>query len=269
MITVRGEAGPGTVATVANTPVALDASGRGSTVIDVSADTRVQSGELALLERTIPYSIKVLGDPEEKGTLVARAKLLPLTLSTPIDGQLVASESFVLAGRTLPGAAISIDGHAATVDANGVFGVNVKAAAVGQRALDIVSSQEGFAARSVRVTVQRIAVLPESAKAMEAGSPLTYRAFSGVGRELFGKTVVVEGDLVEARVEAHRTILVLADRRDCPRGTKCLVRFLYGSEEPLKVGERLRAFGRLVGISPRDGVAIPDVQALLVIRTKP
>lgn len=266
VLTLRVEALPDTAVSILGAPVTLDANGHGSATVDLSKDTRGQTASLALVERKIDYVVKAVGEPGEKGVITARAKVPPLTLFTPLEGQLVATESFVLAGQTLPGATLTIDGHPATVDPKGFFGVNVKASALGDRALEIVTSDDGFAARSTRVTVVRIPDANESAKALEA-SALSYRAYPA-GADTAGKTVVVDGTVVETRTEAHHTVMVISDKRDCAKRATCLARVTAGTEEVWKLGEHAKAFGRVVGTSVREGVPIPDVQAVLMVHQK-
>ena len=83
-----------------------------------------------------------------------------------------------------------------------------------------------------------------------------------------GKSIVVDGEVIEPRAAGHRTLLLVDDRRGCAKGP-CLTRVVVGQELSIGRGERLRAYGRVArAFATPSGQTVPEVEADFVIRAK-
>jgi hypothetical protein len=266
-ITVRVEATPGSTATVNDQPIPLDASGRGSYAVDLSKETE-GSGEAKPLERKIAFAITPKGQKPESGELTARTAIVPLALDAPGRELITDKGSAAVAGQTRPGTAITVDGQAVPVDTQGRFGVRVELAAAGERPLEIVASAPPLAPRIAKVKVTRVASLEAASKAEDAQAPLGFDAFGADPAARAGQKAVVEGEVVEARVTAGHTVLIVEEKKRCPKGAACLVRVLHGDEDKAARGDTVRAYGRVLGVVTASGRSMPDLEASLVVPLK-
>jgi hypothetical protein len=134
-ILVRVAAAPGSDVTVDKKPLTLDSSGTGSYAIDVSADTDGPTEDVRLIDRRIDYTITAPAHAAAKGVapssgqVTARVAVVPLRVDAPGAHAIVDGASFTIAGQTLAGGTVSVDGQPATVlvrrDARGHDGPGV------------------------------------------------------------------------------------------------------------------------------------------------
>lgn len=267
-ITVRIEATPGSTVTVEDKPVTLDATGRGSYAIDLSKETEGE-GEAKSFERKIPFAITAKGGKKESGQLTARAAIVPLAMDAPGRELVTDKAGAAVAGQTRAGSIVTIDGHNVPVDAQGKFGVRVEIAALGEKPLEIIASAPPLAPRIARVKVTRVASLEAAAKDQDAQSPVGYDVFGAEPATKIGQKVVVEGEVVEARVAAGHTVLLVDDKKKCgEHGASCLVRIVHGEEVKAARGDTVRAYGRVLGAVTASGKTVPDIEGALVLPLK-
>jgi hypothetical protein len=266
-ITVRVEATPGSVVSVEDTPVALDATGRGAYAIDLTKETE-GTGETKSFERKIPFAITPKGGKQETGQLTARTAIVPLALDAPGRWLITDKGTAAVAGQTRPGSTVTIDGQSVAVDAQGKFGVRVELSAVGDKALEIVAASPPNAPRSVKVKVTRVASLTDAAKGEDAQNPVGYDAFGAEPEKKIGTKVMVEGDVVDARATAGHTVLLIEDKKHCAKGASCLVRVVHGDEDKAARGDIVRAYGHVLGSVTASGKTVPDIEASLVLPIK-
>lgn len=269
-ITVRVEAQPGSEVKIDDKPVALDAQGRGAYAIDLAKETEGTSDEQKTFDRKIPFAITAKGGKVETGELTARTAIVPLHLDAP--GLLLVTDKATapISGQTRPNATIAIGGQPVAVDAQGRFGVRVELPASGEKALEIVASSPPMAPRTVHATVVRTDSLETSAKAFESEMPaaIQFDAFGADPGSKTGARAIVEGEVVEARVTASHTVLLIDKRKTCPAKTQCLVRVLHGTDDAVARGDTVRAYGRVVGAVAADGKQVPDIDASIVMPLK-
>jgi hypothetical protein len=266
-ITVRIESTPGSTVSVEDKPVALDATGRGSYAIDLSKETE-GTGETKTFERKIPFAITPKGGKPETGQLTARTAIVPLALDAPGRELITDKGTAAVAGQTRPGSTVTIDGQSVAVDALGKFGVRVELSAVGDKALEIVASSPPNAPRIVKVKVTRVASLADAAKGEDAQNPVGYDAFGADPASKVGTKVLVEGEVVDARVTAGHTVLLIEDRKHCAKGASCLVRIVHGDEDKAARGDTMRAYGHVLGSVTASGKTVPEIEASLVLPIK-
>jgi hypothetical protein len=266
-ITVRVEATPGSVVSVDDKPMMIDATGRGSYAIDLSKETE-GTGEPRTFERKIPFTITPRGGKPESGQLTARTAIVPLALDAPGRELVTDKGGAAVAGQTRPGTTVTIDGQGVPVDAQGKFGVRVELAAVGEKPLEIVAAAPPLAPRNVKVKVTRVASLDAAAKAADSESRIRYDAFGTEPASKIGQKVVVEGEVVEARATAGHTVLIIDEKQTCAKGATCLVRIVHGDDDKATRGDTVRVYGHVLGQVTANGKAMPDVEASLVLPVK-
>jgi hypothetical protein len=266
-ITVRVESTPGSTVSVEDKPVTLDGTGRGSYAIDLSKETE-GTGETKTFERKIPFAITPKGGKQETGQLTARTAIVPLALDAPGKELVTDKGTAAVAGQTRPGSTVTIDGQSVAVDAVGKFGVRVELSALGDKALEIVASSPPNAPRIVKVKVTRVASLADAAKGEDAQNLVGYDAFAADPASKVGTKVLVEGEVVDARVTAGHTVLLIEDKKHCAKGASCLVRVVHGDEDKAARGDTMRAYGHVVGAVTASGKTVPDIEASLVLPIK-
>ena len=266
-ITVRIEATPGSTVSVEDKPVTLDGTGRGSYAIDLSKETE-GTGETKTFERKIPFAITPKGGKAETGQLTARTAIVPLALDAPGRWLTTDKGTAAVAGQTRPGSTVTIDGQNVAVDALGKFGVRVELSAVGDKSLEIVASSPPNAPRIVKVKVTRVASLADAAKGEDAQNPVGYDVYGADPASKVGTKVLVEGEVVDARVTAGHTVLLIEDKKHCAKGASCLVRVVHGDEDKAARGDTMRAYGHVLGSVTASGKTVPEVEASLVLPIK-
>ena len=268
VITVRVEALPGTDVRVDGKPVALDVRGMGTFAIDISSETDGPSDEGKVIEKTIGYEVVPKNGKAEKGTVAARVGVIPLRVDAPTSHGVTESTRFWVAGRTSKGGIVTLNGKPVAVAANGAFGEMIDAPTPGESAIVVRATAPQVAPRTVHLAVKRVQHLEPEAKTFEASPSLGYDAIIGNIAASVGQTIVVEGDVLESRVQNHQTVIIVSDRRGCAKGP-CIARVVHGEDAALKTGETIRAFGRITrAVSTSDGKSVPEVEADFLIRGK-
>jgi hypothetical protein len=265
-ITVRVEATPGSTVSVEEKPVTLDATGRGAHAIDLSEETRGTGGSKTF-ERKIPFSITPKGGTLESGQLTARTAIVALALDAPGTELITDKTSAAVAGQTRPGATVTIDGQGVAVDAEGRFGVRLELPA-GEKQLELVASAPPLAPRIAKVKITRVPSLEAASKGEDAQNPVGYDVFGAAPASKLGERAMVEGEVVEARVTAGHTVLIVDDKKTCAKGATCLVRVVHGDEDKAARGDTVRVYGRVRGAVTASGKTMPDLEASLVLPLK-
>jgi hypothetical protein len=268
VITVRVSAAPGSDVTVDKKPLALDAKGNGSYVIDVSADTEGPTEDVRLIDRKIDYTIASSTAKQAKpdvGQVSARIAIVPLRLDAPSAHAVTEGTSFTLAGQTLAGGSVTIDGKPAPTQADGSF-ADTRDATSAPMALEIRASAPGHAPRTAHVTVKKVASLDAEAKAAEQTPLLTYDQVSADIASKVGQRAVFAGEVLEARVAGHETIALVNDARGCKSGP-CLARVIASEDAKITRGETVRAYGEVTrAVATSTGKTVPELQADFVAR---
>jgi hypothetical protein len=251
-VVVRVQAVNGAVVRVDDKPVALDAHGEGAYAIDVSAQTTGWSDDVKLIDPSIPYSIVSPardGHPatDQHGSLAVRAGIATLHLDAPGPTAVIAGGSFRVAGRTVKGGTVTINGQPVTVDADGAFARAYDAPSLGDVPVEVRADAPQLASRTARFTVKRVAHLATEASARERAPWVDYNGISAA--DSVGKATVVEGDVVETRAAANQVVALVDDTRGCDQGP-CLVRVTYAGTEPVAHGDHVRVYGHVTGVLP-------------------
>jgi hypothetical protein len=267
-ITVRVEAKAGTDVQIDGKPLALDPSGNGAYAIDIAPETEGAADKARTLAKEIPYVITQKGGQPEKGKVVAQVNVLPLVLFTPGTHAVTDAASVIVWGQAVRGSTVTVNGQPAVVGPQGVFEATVATAQAGDVQVDVRTQLASYAPRTARFAVKRVDKLADEAKSIEGTNPAGYDAtLAGLPGNV-GQPFIADGEVEEAKISQHRTLLVMNDRRGCAKGP-CLVSVVLGHEEQLARGDTLKVYGHVRGsITRSDGKTVPEVEADFVIRGK-
>ena len=268
VITVRVAAAPATDVTVDGKALALDPSGKGAYALDVSAETEGLTDELRVIDRKIAYTVTLKGAKAESGVVSARVAVVPIRLDGPSSHAVIDQPSFVLAGQTSIGAAITLNDKPVTVNADGTFAQSFDSKTLGEIPIEIRASAPSRAPRTAHVTVKHVASLEAEAKAAEAQGPLTYDAINADIASKIGQRAVIAGEVVEARVVGHQMIALIDDRRGCAnRSAQCLARVVTGEQARVAKGDTVRAYGRVArAVTATNGKVVPEIEGDFVVK---
>ena len=268
-ITVRVKARPATAVRIADSVVALDASGNGAYSLDESAATLGAAEQSRVISADIPYAVTPSGRAPERGTVTARVSVAPLSVDAPSMDSVVEEDSVIVAGRAAKGASVTVDGLPVTVNADGSFETSVRLDELGQRSFDVRSGTSALSPRTIRVSVTRVSKLAEAARDFEALGAVGY---DDVLAQLSTKThqpIVVDGKVLDLRVGGHRTMALVDDRRGCAK-EPCYARVIIARDTSLTNGQSIRAYGHVArAFSMPGGQPVPEVEAEFAIVGKP
>jgi len=267
VILVRVDATAGTTVRIDGKPLTLDGSGHGVHSIDITGDTDGPSDEGKVIEKVIPYEAVPKGGKAESGSVTARVGVIPLRVDAPSSRAVSTKDHVFVAGRTSKGGAVTLNGKPTTIAANGSFAESIELKP-GENAVEVRATAAQVAPRTVHLTLRRVNGLDAEAQAVEAASPLGYDAFAADPAANAGKAVIVEGDVVEARLQNHQAVAVVNDRRGCSRPT-CILRLVGGEDLDLHAGDAIRGYGRVTrAVSADGGKLVPEVEADFAVHTR-
>jgi len=276
-ITIHVDALPGSEVKVGGKSVALDANGSGTYSLDEASATEGPADESRVVAVEVPYTVAspataVPARPVEGGTVSARAAVSPLRVDAPLATSVVTGDHVIVAGRAAKGASVTIDGAPATVAADGSFEGIAALPEPGERSVVVRSGTSALVARTVHLSVKRVAGLLEEARAFEQQKTLGYDAAVGqlatAGNGASGEPMVVDGEVIEPRASGHRMLILVDDKRGCAKGP-CLARVVVGQDSTVVRGQRLRAYGRLArAFTTPAGQTVPEVEANFVLTSK-
>lgn len=273
-ILIHIEALPGSEVRIADKPVTLDESGKGTYALDESSATDGPADESRGVSVDVPYTVTVAAKanepahPAEAGTVSARVAVAPLRVDAPGSRAVVDADHILLAGRAAKGANVTVNDAAATVSADGSFEATVPLPALGERPVEVRSGTQALSTRAVHLSVKRVASLVEEARARDLQPSIGYDAAMSNLAANTGKSIVVDGEVIEPRAAGHRMLLLVDDRRGCAKGP-CLTRVVVGQDLSVTRGERLRAYGRIArAFATPSGQTVPEIEADFVVRAK-
>jgi hypothetical protein len=266
-ILIHAEAVAGSSVKIDGKLLALDASGTGTYTIDESSAAEGPADESKIVSADVPYVVS-FKDSTQSGTVSARVAVAPLRVDAPGTQGVVEEDHVLIAGRAAKGASVTIDGAPVPVAGDGSFETTVSLSALGDRVIDVRGGTAALSPRTVHVTVKRVSSLTDEARAFEAQNPIGYdNAVADLSGNA-GRPIVVEGEVFESRGSAHRTLMLVDDRRGCRKGP-CMARVVVGRDIGVARGESIRAYGRVArAFATTSGQSVPEVEADFVLRAK-
>jgi hypothetical protein len=266
-ITIRVEALPGADVRVDGKPVNLE-GGVGAYAVDETAATQGPADESRVVSLEVPYVVVLKSGVTEKGTASARVAVAPLRVDAPGTRAVVAEGTALLAGRAARGSTVTVDGAAVALNPDGSFETTIPVGDVGDRLVEVRAGTPSLVPRTVQVIISRVASLADAARQFEQQRPIGYDAAMS---DLAGKTgqpMVVTGEVLDARSSAHRTLVLLDDKRGCAKGP-CLARVILGRDMPLARGDVVSAYGLVArAFTAPGGQTVPEVEAQFLVRAK-
>ena len=238
--------------------------GRAIRTIDVSKDLEGSSPSSDTLVRKVTYTVTPPGGSEEKGMVTVNATVLPLVIDAPGPGIVTDQSTFVLAGKTLPGAEISAAGRGLEVAPDGSFARTMNVSSVGATQIEVRAKMPGKAPRFARINVERVASLDSAAVEFSAKKPIGYAELAAQP-ETKGKPVSLDGVVAEVRPVANGSLVVLHAKNGCARGKDCPVRLSLGFRVSLKRDDKLRIFGTSSGAVADGASSIPSVDVAFIL----
>jgi hypothetical protein len=264
-LTLKIAAIPGSKVEIAQQLVALDAQGNGEIAVDLSGQLIGPASEVTTFEQSIAYTITPTSGKVYDGELAFKIGVTPLLLEAPGIDTVTDLERFMLAGRTTKGAELWVAGTTIAVDADGRFAQLMSIDSVGETRVTVRATEPGLAPRFASFRLQRVENLENEA----AGRRSKAVPLADVTRSVadhIGSTVLVSGRVEEARLDGHRSLILLQAEGDCG-GRSCLVRLVYGGLRKLSRGQNITAIGRLQGTvgAPNAGGEVPEVDVSLLL----
>lgn len=273
-VVVRVEAVAHAAVVVDGKPLALTAgpggSETGSADIDVSSALAGNSSVVGMLERKIPYVVTPPSGTPARGEVSVRIGVTPLVLQAPGPSITIETQTFVLAGHTQKDATVTVEGRPITVDGTGAFAQMMSVSALGETNISVRADAKDHAPRLVPVRVRRVQSLATEAAAVRAKATTSYSAIEGDPDAQRGIAVALDGSVVEARVDAFTTVLLMDVKSGCAHAP-CLARVAVGEKAPLKEGSGVSVFGAISGAvdGPHQGTRIPAITADFVLKGRP
>jgi hypothetical protein len=255
------EAMPGSKVTLDGEEVPLR-DGTAVRTIDVAKELAGTSASSTSLDRKVAFTVTPPDGAEEKGVVAVSATILPLVIDAPGPAIVTDQSTFVLAGKTLPGAEIAAAGRALDVAADGTFARTMNVSSVGATQIEVRAKMEGKAPRYTKISVERVASLDTAEAEFNAKKPLGYTDLVKDVDGAKGKPVVLEGEVADVRPQAYSTLVVLNVKSGCESGKVCSVRLEVGSLLQAKRDQHLRVFGTGAGSFSDPGAgsgAVPVV----------
>lgn len=226
--------------------------GRAVHTLDVTKDLTGLSSTSDLLTRKVAYEVVPPDGVEEKGVVSVSVAVVPLLVDAPGSAVVLDRATFVLAGRTLPGAQIAVAGRPIDVGEDGSFARTMNVSSVGATQIEVRAKMDGKAPRLTRIAVERTQTLDGAAREFPKRNPISYDDATTDLKAAKGRWIDLRGEVVESKQQAYMNTFVL--RRD-PCGTaSCLVRVSVGAPAkdlsvPIERGKRVRVFGVVSGDS--------------------
>lgn len=262
------EAMPGSKVMLDGSEIALR-DGRAIQTLDITQDLEGDSLNPGQLDRKVSFSVTPPDGNEEKGVVAVSAVILPLTIEAPSPIIITDKSSFVLAGKTLPGAKIAAANNEIDVNGEGIFSREMNVLMVGSTTMEVRAKMPGKAPRLVRIKVERVANLEAAAADFKNRSPLDYAGYAANPDAGKGKPVMFEGTVASSKIGAFSTTMVVQAK--CEGGKPCPVRVSIGSIEHVKADDKIRVFGFGAGswadpaAKPGEDAKVPALAAAFVL----
>lgn len=264
-ILVNVEARPGAAITIQGKPLPLDASGKGSTRVDVQGELLALSSEQKVFSREIPYTIQLEKGALEAGKLSVRVGVVSLSIDSPGSNLVTDQATFLLAGHAPKGTALFVAGAPVSVGENGAFRQYLKIPGLGLAEVPLRASAKDMAPRLMAMRVKLVPSLVAEGKALDASGRPGYADVLAKLAESKGMEVAWHGKVLSTGNQGDRRIAVVDVQTGCKQ-KPCRARVAIPGGGPLSVGDRLAIYGRLLGIVSDQGIEFPDIEADFIVR---
>jgi hypothetical protein len=252
---------PGMKVQVGDDEVELDETGRGSYGFDLTKRLQGVDPNVRQVSEELVYSIAVGEGEPERGRIQLHAGVVPLWLEAPGLRTVLDGDRFKLAGKTVKGGSVSVEGQPIVVDAEGHFDQMMSVDAVGETTIVLRAQAPDLAPRWVQLRIKRVEDLKKEAELFRQTGTDQYGSYAqNIGTKV-GMAVVADGIVEQSAQDGQTTMILLDAQNGCKQGP-CLVRLVYGGALDLKPHTKLSAFGRISRAveGTRPGSKIPEIQ---------
>lgn len=254
---------PGTEVTIDGQRVALS-DGHARVEVDVDEQLVGEAAANMSFTKSVTYQIKSSSTRAHSGRLQYTFVAPALVVDAPGQEVVTEAESFPLAGRTMPGATLHLDGRQLNVDGKGAFAQLLNIDAVGETTVWLSATSPGLATRTVPIKVRRVANLRQAAERFRESASENFdrlREDPALGR---GLAVAFAGRIDRVKTHGYMTKALLEVTSGCTG--KCIARLVHGGRLNVTDGTRVVAYGRVTGqsLDPEHG-ELPEVRTLFVI----
>jgi hypothetical protein len=269
-IKIVAKAVKGSAIVIDGKAVPLGDDGTATLTVDVSRSLTGPDAIQRTLEHRVPYAVTPPDGSPKQGEVTVRIGITPLVLQAPGDSIVIDSPTFVLAGRTAKNGIVTVEGRPITVDTAGQFAQVMGVSAEGETTVVIRAVAPDQAPRLVPVRVRRVASFAAESERVRPQATTSYAAIARPAEAQRGIFVLLDGVVVEARVENFTTVFLMEAKSGCTEAP-CLLRVTWGSKGSLAEGDSVSVFGTLSGAvdGPRSGTKIPSIAASFVAKGKP
>jgi hypothetical protein len=260
------EAAPDTKVVIDGQPLKLGADGKGSHAVELSAECTGPAAEQRTVDRNIAYEVTPKGAGTDKGTVSVKVGIAPLVLDAPRPHAVTDATNVEVAGRTLKGTMVELEGVAVNAGADGSFSRKVRVDKPGEAEVRVRALGRDQAARTIVVKLKRVTDLAAEGRAFAAQATLDLTSLMAEPKAHAGKPVVLTGEVVESRAQGPQTIVLLDATEGCKK-RPCLVRVVVAGVAAAAKGDSARVFGHVTGLyEARGAPAVPEVDAAFVLR---
>lgn len=262
---VAVEARPNSRVSVDGKDVPLGPDGRATHDIQVADELDGAEMSVKKLERVVDYSVTPPGGKTETGKVTFQLGITPLSIEAPGERITIDTPTFVLSGRSQPGASVSVAERPLKLDGEGRFAQVMSVSSEGETKIAVRATIKDHAPRLYSIQIKRVAKLTEEAVRARAGAITSYAAL-GNGDEKKGSEVALDGSLLEHRSEGYSSYLLVDVTSGC-KAPPCLVRVVHGAPVKLEKGGAVSVFGRVTGSveGARSGTRVPEVFASFLV----
>lgn len=238
------QARPDAVVEVAGKTLTLDGDGTARYSFELGEKLEGMAANTRLLSEDVPYSITIGEAPARSGRIKIKTNVAPLWVEAPGTSAVIEGDRFLLAGATLKGGTISVEGSDIPLDADGRFEQMMSVDSVGETTITVRTQVPDMAPRWVPIKIKRVENLREEAQLFRQTATDQYGGYGHNVASKVGMAVVADGVVEESRIEHQTTAVLLNVQNGCIEGP-CLARLLIGGQLELQPQTKLSAFGRI------------------------
>jgi hypothetical protein len=269
-IKIVAQAVKGSAVVIDGKAAPLSADGIATLSVDVSRALTGPDAVQRTLEHRVPYAVTTPGGSPKQGEVTVRIGITPLVLQAPGESIVIDTPTFVLAGRTAKNGVVTVEGRPITVDPSGQFAQVMGVSAEGETTVVVRAVAPDQAPRLYPVRVRRVSSFAAETERVRPQATTSYAAIARPAEAQRGTFVLLDGSVVEARVENFTTVFLMETKSGCAEAP-CLARVTWGNKGALVEGDPVSVFGTLSGAvdGPRTGTKIPSINASFVAKGRP
>src|SRR5262249_4509573 len=156
--------------------------------------------------------------------------VVPLHVDAPGANATMESPRFVLAGKTLKGAALTVAGQNIAVGPDGSFAQTMSISAPGTTTIEVRATAPEQAPRTVLVHLKRVESLAAEARDFTSKATLPFSDLVTDVSKHIGEPIALEGEVAEVRPGNHFRVVLLDVQKGCAHAP-CLARVITRGDD--------------------------------------